>query len=65
MGRKKIGRQIKHLSLRIEPKPLYKFRYIADFNGRSANRQLLHMIYSLIKDFEEEHGTIEVPQELE
>ena len=45
-------------SLRIHPTLLKKFRLIADYNGRSANRELEIMIREHIKDFEAEHGVI-------
>ena len=49
----------KHLSLRIAEEMLRKFRYVCEYEGRSANRQLLIYIQDAITKFEKEHGTIE------
>ena len=34
----------KHLGIEIEPKLHYKFRYVADYDGRSGNREILYLI---------------------
>ena len=52
----------KHLSLRIDEEMLRKFRYVCEYEGRSANRQLLIYIRTAIAEFEEEHGPIEPEQ---
>lgn len=49
---------IRHLSLRIEDMQLRKFRYVSEYEGRSANSQLLVMIRNAIQEFEKEHGEI-------
>ncbi len=53
----------KHLSLRIDEEMLRKFRYVCEYEGRSANRQLLIYIRTAIAEFEKEHGQIEPEQE--
>jgi len=35
-----------------------KFRYIAEYNARSCNRELEHLIKKQIDEFEKEHGKI-------
>ncbi len=52
----------KHLSLRIDEEMLRKFRYVCEYEGRSANRQLLIYIRTAIAEFEKEHGPIEPEQ---
>ena len=50
----------KHLSLRIQSDLLKKFRFVCDFKGRSANRQLLRMISEAVKEYEKDHGPIDL-----
>lgn len=52
-------KDIKHLSLRINSDMLEKFKYICEFEGRSANSQLLYFIRQAIINFEKEHGDID------
>ncbi|MGM9574559.1 MAG: TraY domain-containing protein [Oscillospiraceae bacterium] len=47
-------------TLRIEPELLEKFGYIAEYEGRTKNRELEQMIKKRIREFENEHGTIEL-----
>lgn len=49
---------IKSVSIRIEEEMLNKIAYIADYEGRSVNSQVLVLIRENIKTFEEENGTI-------
>ena len=51
---------IKSLSIRIETETLDKLHYIADYEERSANGQVLILIRKNIDDFEKEHGKIQV-----
>lgn len=50
---------IKSVSIRIEEEMLHKIAYIADYEGRSVNSQVLVLIRDRIKAFEAENGTIE------
>lgn len=50
---------IKSVSIRIEEEMLNKIAYIADYEGRSVNSQVLILIRDNIKAFETENGTIE------
>ena len=50
--------QDKHIALRIDKEILDKFKYIAEYEGRSCNGQLKYMISQRIAKFEEEHGKI-------
>lgn len=49
---------IKHLSLRIDEDLLKKFRYVAKYEDRSANNQLLYLIRRNIAEFEQKNGTV-------
>lgn len=49
---------IKSLSLRIDSEMLNKLHYIADYEGRSANSQVLIWIRDAIEQYEEKHGKI-------
>ena len=50
---------IKSVSIRIEEEMLNKIAYIADYEGRSVNSQVLVLIRENIKVFEEANGVIE------
>ena len=54
-----MSTEISKFTLRIEPELLKKFRYVADYNGRSANRELEIIIKRHISDFEIKNGKIE------
>ena len=49
-------------TLRVSPMILYKFGYIAEFEGRTKNKELERLMKNHIADFEREHGAIEWPQ---
>ena len=51
----------KHLGIEIDPELHRKLHYIAKYEGRSGNGQILHLIRQCIRDFEAAHG--EIPQE--
>ena len=48
----------KSLSIRIEEEMLDKLHVIADYEGRSANSQILVLIRDLIEAYEAKHGEI-------
>ena len=48
----------KSLSIRIEEEMLDKLHVIADYEGRSANSQILVLIRDLIESYEKNHGEI-------
>ena len=50
---------IKSVSIRIEEEMLNKIAYIADYEGRSVNSQVLILIRENIKNFENENGAID------
>lgn len=51
---------IKSLSIRIEEEMLHKLHFVADYEGRSANSQIIVLIRDLIEKYEKEHGKIEL-----
>ena len=48
----------KHLGIEVDPELHFKLRYIAKYEGRSANGQILHLIRQFIRAFEKENGEI-------
>ena len=52
-------KNIARYTLRISPLLLQKLEYIADFEGRTKNRELEQMIKHRIAEFEEKYGKIE------
>ncbi len=51
---------IKSLSIRIDEKMLDKLHVVADYEGRSANSEILVLIRDAIEKYEEKHGEIEI-----
>ena len=49
---------IKSVSIRIEQEMLDKLAYIAEYEGRSVNSQVLVLVRSSIAAFGREHGEI-------
>ena len=47
-------------TLRIAPELLDKLGYIAEYEGRTKNRELEQMVKKRIAEFEAEHGKIEI-----
>lgn len=50
----------KHLGIEVDPELHYKLHYIAKFEGRSANGQILYLIRKCIKEFENSEGEIKM-----
>lgn len=48
----------KSLSIRIDSEMLDKLHVVADYEGRSANSQILILIRDCIEKYEREHGKI-------
>ncbi|MBQ8794800.1 MAG: hypothetical protein IJZ54_00080 [Clostridia bacterium] len=49
----------KHLGIEIEPELHAKLKYIAKYEDRSINGQILCLIRQCVRDFEAQNGTIE------
>lgn len=52
-----------HLSIRMNTELHDKLIYVASYEGRSMSRHILHLITKDVRDFEKEHGPIELPEE--
>ena len=50
-------------TLRINKELFAKFRYIAESEGRSANRTIEQYIKKRVAKYEEEYGIIEIEEE--
>ena len=48
----------KSLSIRIDSEMLDKLHVVADYEGRSANSQILILIRDCVEKYEQEHGRI-------
>ena len=48
----------KSLSIRIDEEMLNKLHVVADYEGRSANSQILILIRQCVEEFEKIHGKI-------
>ncbi len=48
----------KSLSIRIDDEMLDKLHVVADYEGRSANSQILILIRDCIEAYEQKHGEI-------
>lgn len=46
-------------TLRTDSELLKKFKVVADYNGRSANRELEVLMKKHVTEFEQTHGKIE------
>lgn len=50
----------KKFTIRIDSELLDKFKIVADYNARSANRELEVLIKNHVAEFEKKHGVIEL-----
>ncbi|MEG1385569.1 MAG: Arc family DNA-binding protein [Oscillospiraceae bacterium] len=53
----------KSLSIRIDDAILDKLHVVADYEGRSANSQILVLIRDCLASYEKEHGEIKIAKE--
>ena len=49
----------KHLGIEIEPELHSKLQYVAKYEDRSMNGQILYLIRKCIREFEESNGAID------
>ena len=47
-------------TLRVDRLIFKKFRYVAEYEGRSANKEIEQYLKRRVAEFEKEHGKIEV-----
>jgi len=50
----------KSLSIRIDETMLHKLHVLADYEGRSANSQILILIRDAVEEYEKKHGEIKL-----
>ena len=53
----------KHLGIEIDPQLHSKLRYIAKYEDRSINGQVLYLVRQCVREFEEKNGEIEIDVE--
>ena len=51
-----------HLSIRMDSGLHDKFQYVAAYEGRSMSGQILYLLNRCVREFEREHGPIELPE---
>lgn len=52
----------KSLSIRIDTEVLDKLHVVADYEGRSANSQIVYLVRKCIESFEKDHSKINFTQ---
>lgn len=52
-------------TLRVDRQLFRKFRYVAEYEGRSANREIEQFLKRHVANFEREHGKIVFEEENE
>ena len=57
------NKENKHLGIEVTPDLHGKLHYIAKYEGRSANGQILYIIRQCIREFEEKNGEIKINEE--
>ena len=50
--------KLPHYALRIPTETMNKLKYIATWNGRSANKEIEQLILKYIQQWEKKHGII-------
>ncbi len=50
----------KHISIRIDEELLQKFHYVAKYEDRSASGQIMFLINSCVREFEEKYGIVDL-----
>lgn len=52
-----------HYTLRIDRELFRKFRYVAEYEGRSANKEIEQMMKKRVEQFEKANGRINADEE--
>ena len=55
----------KHLGIRINAELHGKLAYVAAYEGRSINRQVLYLVQKCVREFEKEHGAIDLNETID
>ena len=53
---RKSDDNIKSVSIRMPETLLNELRYVADYEGRSINSQVLYLIRQCVNEFKDKHG---------
>ena len=53
-----MASNLPRFTIRIDPKLMKKFRYISEYNARSANREIEILIKAHVSDFEKNNHII-------
>ena len=53
-----MASNLPQFTVRVDPLLLRKFRYVAEYNARSANREAETLIRQHVEDFEKLNGVI-------
>ena len=53
----------KHISIRIDEDILKKFHYVAKYDDRSASGQIMFLINTCIREFEQKYGEIDLKED--
>ncbi|MGI5849643.1 MAG: hypothetical protein ACOX8Q_06230 [Christensenellales bacterium] len=48
-------KDIKHFGLRIDAQLLLRFHQVCEYEGRSANAQILYLIRKCVEEYEKSH----------
>ena len=56
------NKENKHLGIEISKDLHYKLHYIAKYEGRSGNGQIIYLLNEYIRKFEKENGPIEIEE---
>ena len=53
-----------HLSIRMDKELHDKVQYVASYQGRSMSSLILYLMLECVRDFEKDHGVIELEKNL-
>lgn len=53
-----MGFKLSKFTLRVNREILKKFQYVAQYNGRSANQELIILLKKHVEEFEKQNGKI-------
>lgn len=48
----------RHFGIRLDSDLRDKFQYVAAYEGRSMNKQILYLVTACVREFEKSHGPI-------
>ncbi len=53
-----MGENVLRYTLRVDKELFKKFRYVAEYEGRSANKEIIQFLKHHVAEFEKKHGEI-------